>query len=181
MTEIVRQLKPAEAAGSAPKSLDFSLRVQARSDDGMRKSAETWAEIGGSQLSRWELHCDEGAGLNGEDSAPPPLAYFATGIAFCLLTQVTRAAEMRKVAIRDVKIDQTIHFCRTGSMKGGTIDTGVKELEYRLDIDSDEPDDEIDQLVRVATASCFAHAAMSEPVSVRSVLRVNGVEQDLSG
>ena len=29
----------------------------------------------------WQLLCDEGAGLGGTDWAPPPLAYFAAGLA----------------------------------------------------------------------------------------------------
>jgi hypothetical protein len=32
--------------------------------------------------STFSIICDEGAYLDGEDSAPPPLAYFSAGIAF---------------------------------------------------------------------------------------------------
>jgi hypothetical protein len=28
------------------------------------------------------IYCDEGANLGGDDSAPPPLAYFCTALAF---------------------------------------------------------------------------------------------------
>jgi hypothetical protein len=30
----------------------------------------------------YTIYCDEGAGLGGDDSAPPPLAYFCTALAF---------------------------------------------------------------------------------------------------
>jgi hypothetical protein len=30
----------------------------------------------------YTIHCDEGANLGGDDSAPPPLAYFCTSLAF---------------------------------------------------------------------------------------------------
>ena len=28
------------------------------------------------------IHCDEGAAIGGDDTAPPPLAYFAASVAF---------------------------------------------------------------------------------------------------
>ena len=30
----------------------------------------------------YTIHCDEGKNLGGDDSAPPPLAYFCTSLAF---------------------------------------------------------------------------------------------------
>jgi hypothetical protein len=30
----------------------------------------------------YTIYCDEGANLGGDDSAPPPLAYFCTSLAF---------------------------------------------------------------------------------------------------
>jgi hypothetical protein len=30
----------------------------------------------------YTIYCDEGASLGGDDSAPPPLAYFCTSLAF---------------------------------------------------------------------------------------------------
>jgi uncharacterized OsmC-like protein len=176
MNEIVSKVAP-EEPGTMPRSLDFSFRVQARSETGQRKQAVAWPELQELKLSKWRLYSDEGAAMNGEDSAPPPLAYFAAGVAFCLLTQILRAAEMRKVVIDDVRIDQTIGFRRTGSMKRGTIRTGVHELRYHLEVDSGEPEEEIRELVRVATASCFAHAALTEPVAVSAELTINGDRQ----
>jgi hypothetical protein len=33
-------------------------------------------------FSHFEIWCDEGARIGGDDTAPPPLAYFAASIAF---------------------------------------------------------------------------------------------------
>lgn len=33
-------------------------------------------------FGNFEIHCDESALIGGDDSAPPPLAYFAASIAF---------------------------------------------------------------------------------------------------
>ena len=35
-----------------------------------------------AQFARFENFCDEGARIGGDDTAPPPLAYFAASIAF---------------------------------------------------------------------------------------------------
>ncbi len=33
-------------------------------------------------FAQFELLCDEGAAIGGDDTAPPPLAYFAAALAF---------------------------------------------------------------------------------------------------
>ena len=89
MDEIVKKLQartaPA-ATDSVPGSLqprqDRELRVviDAESAGGMKKRAVVTLEqpVG----STWQVMCDEGTYLAGEDTAPPPLAYFSVGIAF---------------------------------------------------------------------------------------------------
>ena len=54
--------------------------IDAESAGGMKKRAVVTLEqpVG----STWQVMCDEGAYLAGEDTAPPPLAYFSVGIAF---------------------------------------------------------------------------------------------------
>ena len=89
MEEIVKRIvsrsaKP--AAGGIPGSLqahqDRELRVaiDAESIDGMKKRAIVTLEQ--PEGSTFSITCDEGAYLAGEDTAPPPLAYFSAGIAF---------------------------------------------------------------------------------------------------
>jgi hypothetical protein len=89
MDEIVK--KAAEAAhGSAaptgqPGSLDreIRLRVQAKTMGRQKKQAEVWSEVSGQPAgSRWAIQCDEGTRVGGDDTAPPPLAYFSAGLAF---------------------------------------------------------------------------------------------------
>lgn len=89
MEEIVKKItsravKP--ATGAAPSSLqphqDRELRVaiEAESLEGMKKRAVVTLEQ--PEGSTFSIICDEGAYLAGEDTAPPPLAYFSAGIAF---------------------------------------------------------------------------------------------------
>ena len=89
MEEIVKKLVSRSAklgAGGVPGSLqprqDRELRVaiEAESLEGMKKRAIVTLEQ--PEGSTFSILCDEGAYLSGEDSAPPPLAYFSAGIAF---------------------------------------------------------------------------------------------------
>lgn len=89
MSEIVRKLADASAASAAapgqPGSLDreVRIRVRATTTERQKKEAEVWSEVGGQPAgSRWAIQCDEGTRIGGDDTAPPPLAYFSAGLAF---------------------------------------------------------------------------------------------------
>ncbi|MBW3537237.1 MAG: hypothetical protein KY395_05620 [Actinobacteria bacterium] len=82
--EIVRKLetRTADSPSSLQENQDRELRVRltAESLEGMKKRAEVILEqpVG----STFEIICDEGAYLSGDDTAPPPLSYFSAAIAF---------------------------------------------------------------------------------------------------
>lgn len=89
MEEIVRKVasRPAKpGAGGVPGSLqaqqdrEIRLAIEAESLEGMKKRAIVTLEQ--PEGSTFSIMCDEGAYLAGEDTAPPPLAYFSAGIAF---------------------------------------------------------------------------------------------------
>lgn len=89
MEEIVKKVvsRVAEPGpDGVPSSLqpvqDRQLRISVEAEGlaGMKKRAVVTLEqpVG----STFSIICDEGAYLGGEDSAPPPLAYFSASIAF---------------------------------------------------------------------------------------------------
>ncbi len=62
------------------------FRVE-RTDEGFRFSLDVVASTAERQtkvatFGKFTIHCDEGAAIGGDDTAPPPLAYFAASIAF---------------------------------------------------------------------------------------------------
>ncbi len=81
---------------------------------------------------------------------------------------------MRKVKLDDVRIDQTMTIYRTGSIKGGTITSGVRVLSLSIDVDSPEPPERVAELIRVARESCFTHGALTQPVEIQTSLTLNG-------
>lgn len=89
MQEIVKKVAEAAPASAAPTgqpgSLDreIRLRVRAKTMGRQTKQAEVWSEVSGQPAgSRWAIQCDEGTRIGGDDTAPPPLAYFSAGLAF---------------------------------------------------------------------------------------------------
>ena len=50
----------------------------------------------------WQLLCDEGAGLGGTDWAPPPLAYFAAGLASSVTGSIVEQLADRSIAAEAV-------------------------------------------------------------------------------
>ncbi len=90
METIVEKIKEASTSPAAPSSAadssvnrDIRIHVSARTLGGQKKRAEVWNEGAGRPPgSRFAILCDEGKRIGGDDSAPPPLAYFSAGIAF---------------------------------------------------------------------------------------------------
>ena len=89
MEEIVKKLVsrtakpgPSGVPGSMQPQQDRELRVAVEAETlaGMKKRATVTLEQ--PEGSTFEVICDEGAYLAGEDTAPPPLSYFSVGIAF---------------------------------------------------------------------------------------------------
>ena len=53
----------------------FQLSFEVRAAKGERQTKK-------AQFDRFEIICDESKMIGGDDSAPPPLAYFAASVAF---------------------------------------------------------------------------------------------------
>ena len=51
----------------------FAFDLDARTTERQQKSGT---------FGRFEIRCDEPAAIGGDDTAPPPLAYFAASVAF---------------------------------------------------------------------------------------------------
>lgn len=65
---------------------DSPFRVE-RTDTGMRFTFDVKASSAERQLKKasfdiFEILCDEGAAIGGDNTAPPPLAYFGSALAF---------------------------------------------------------------------------------------------------
>lgn len=59
---------------------ELTVVVEAKALEKQRKEAEVTLVAPPGRM--FTLHCDEGAYLNGDDTAPPPLAFLSSSIGF---------------------------------------------------------------------------------------------------
>lgn len=120
---------------------------------------------------RFEMASDEGSFHGGGDTAPPPLAFFCTGLVTCLMTQVRAFARRLRVPIGDVKVSADIKW--EGRQVGRDPYT-AHPIHFRLDVDLDT-DASIEDQMRVLEAAelgCFVEATLANPVPVEHRLRI---------
>ena len=86
MEEIVRKIAtgappaPEPRESGQPGGQEIRIHVSAESVGKMKKRAVV--RSGRTDGNAWEILCDEGKRIGGDDSAPAPLAYYSAGIAF---------------------------------------------------------------------------------------------------
>jgi hypothetical protein len=94
------------APETAPGERAIAVNVIAASEEKMRKRALV-STHGVPGYGTFEVQCDEGTPLGGDDSAPPPLA---VGVAFCALTHVTEYTQATKMRVDDARIELQLGF-----------------------------------------------------------------------
>jgi uncharacterized OsmC-like protein len=85
----------------------------------------------------WQFLCDEGAGLGGTDWAPPPLAYFAAGLACSVMGAVVEKAAAHGIPASAISVAVDNHYSLRGSIIRGTMDGLGHNPDVSVDIDSD--------------------------------------------
>lgn len=81
---------------------------------------------------------------------------------------------MTKTRIAKAKVRVLIHWYLTGSVIKGTVDSGCKEVETHLEVDSDDDPDKVRHVVRLAKKGCFAEQMVVRPVLLSGSIRING-------
>jgi uncharacterized OsmC-like protein len=159
----------------------FQINLLAEAGERQKKLATVTCSIPG--YSGFTLTADEGTSYYGDDSAPPPLAYFGAGIAFCLLTHLQALVHAYKLNVRSIRIEQQLRYSTTLATTMATNaapDGRCDGLETHLLIDSDEPAAKIQELARHAEAACMAHQTVLRPTPATLHVVLNGSEIDAS-
>ena len=154
-----------------PEPLQFEVNIVAHAEERQKKNGLIQVSIPG--FSPVKLYCDEQPPV-GDDTAPPPLAFFSAGIAFCLLTHLTDILTARNIKVDSMRIEQRIRFktnLSTMRTLGHTTEGECEAIESHVLIDSPESEETIRNLVAEAEGACMAHHAMRNPTpwSTRTV------------
>ena len=159
-----------------PEPLNFEVVLTAESTGRQKKSGVVQVNIPGFSAVR--LYCDEQIPI-GDDTAPPPLAFFCAGIGFCLMTHLTDIYTARGIEITSMKLEQKVGFkTNLSNMRqlGHTTEGTTEHIETHVLIESDEPEERIRALMAEAEGACMAHFALRNPIQWRSRLVLNGAE-----
>ena len=83
---------------------------------------------------------------------------------------------MKNLSIKRARVHVEFDFNLTGSVLAGTVESGVTEVRSDFDVESDEPEEEILNVIRLAKRGCFAEALVRTAVPMKSTLMLNGKE-----
>lgn len=159
-----------------PEPYRFEVNLVAEAGTKQKKTGIVQVNIPG--FSPVTLYCDEQPPV-GDDTAPPPLAFFAAGIGFCLMTHLTDILTARKIQVDSLKLEQRICFrTNLSHMRdlGHMTDGGCDMVETHVLIDSPESEDRIKDLLNEAEGACMAHYALRNPIPWSTRLVYNGKE-----
>ena len=83
---------------------------------------------------------------------------------------------MTKTRITKAKVRVLIHWYLTGSVIKGTVDSGCKEVETHLEVESDDGirSGFVHCSTRLAKKGCFAEQMVVRPVPLTGSIRING-------
>jgi uncharacterized OsmC-like protein len=156
---------------------DVILEAESRFTGGMRQEGvvRVVQPAGGT----YTLRCDEGPDMGGEDSAPPPLAFFLGGVVFCLMTKVPQYGNVLRVPIDAVRVRARWGMHTEGSAIAGTLQTDPLGLDVTVEVDSPASADDVRRVVDTARRACHALQAMMQPVPTRVTLRTGAVAVEL--
>jgi uncharacterized OsmC-like protein len=142
------------------KELDFEVvyETEGRSVGKLRNEI-TISWVGASE-GPWEMATDEGKFHGGEDTAPPPIAYWAAGFTGCIMTQIRAFSKRLGIPINDVTVKARFEW--TGHQMGREpYVTSPKLFGFDIDIDSDASAEDLTCLVDAAKKGCFIDQTMA--------------------
>ncbi len=89
---------------------------------------------------------------------------------------MSQVAAKRKLAMRNDRVRVTAHFHEQGSVLRGDAEGFCDGFEVEISVDSDEPQEKIAELIRLARQMCFTEKALMGSVPVAVKQRINGQE-----
>lgn len=152
-------------ADKIPVIFEFS----AHSTGKMRNEIDVWMAQPPNE-EEWQIATDEGDFHGGDGTAPPPLALFAAAVAACMMTQIRGFSKRMGIPIRGVQVTGRTSWKLHPEDRVYSTEPDRFELDF--DIDSDEPRERIEELMRQAQKGCFIDQTLQRQNAVVHRLRV---------
>ena len=156
---------------------EIAIRLKVRALEGMQKEAIVHHE---PSNTIWRMVSDEGPYLNGTDLAPYPLAFYAAGMAFSLISESVRHAETYGIKITSLSLLQDNFYTMEGSAIRGDMMAGALPTEITVRISADAPQETLVNLIQLAEASSPPQAYMRDLLKNTFALSQNGRGLDVA-
>ncbi len=90
---------------------------------------------------------------------------------------------MKNLAITSAKVHVEMDYYLTGSVLKGTVESGCSEVRTHFDVESDEPEESIREIIRLAKRGCFVENMIQTAIPLKSSITLNGgeISVDLDG
>ena len=87
---------------------------------------------------------------------------------------MSQVAAKKKLALRDERVTVTAFFREQGSVLQGSAKGMCEGFDIELFIESDEPPEEISELIRLSHQMCFTESALTGNVQLTQRHSLNG-------
>jgi len=150
------------------RQFDIVFEGKARSSGRMRCDVDVEFVTTGE---KFVMATDEGSIHGGENSAPPPLAYFTSALAGCLMTQFRAFAKRLRVPVNSIDIKARLHWKAEQTGREPYVGWPVA-FELDIDVDSEAGPEDIKRVLNAARKGCFVEASLAPSIEVRHRLKV---------
>lgn len=156
-------------AESAPLArFDVIFEVEARNTAKFRN--EIAVHLRGRHPATVELPTDEGPAHGGDGTAPYPLAYFASALTACIMTQLRAFSRRLDIPLTTIAVNTRLHW---QAEQRGNAPYESAPVAFTLDIDlgGGAATAEKQRLIRAAAKGCFVEQSL-KPEIVKHRLKV---------
>ncbi len=123
----------------------------------------------------FSFECDESEGRAGTGSAPSPLRYFLSGLAFCQQVWYAKGAALVGCEIEDLEIDVLTYMDMRGEHLIDGVPPNPQWIVIEAEVTTPGTDAQVLALVDEANARCPVYNLVSKAVPIYERIHRNGV------
>jgi uncharacterized OsmC-like protein len=86
---------------------------------------------------------------------------------------------MKEIGIRSAKVHVEMDYYLKGSVADNTVENGVTEVRSFFDVESEQQEEDLIEVIRLAKKGCFAENLVKTAVPLKSVCTLNGTEVNI--
>lgn len=123
---------------------------------------------------RYTFACDESGDRAGRGSAPSPLRYFLSGIAFCLQVWYAKGAALVGCPLEDLRIEVRTYMDMRGEHRLGDVPPHPQWIVVDAVVTTTAPDETVLAMVDEAGARCPVSNLVGKAIPIYERIRVGG-------